>query len=418
MRSRRSSAAKARQAAARDRARRRRTTPRSLRAASIASGLTDFLTLLQSEQSLLSARDQLAAAQADQALALVQLYLALGGGWQPDAAQSDGEPRHDRHTDIDEFPRPAAALALAALAQMGLHRRAAADRAAAAVALLPPGAAGPYATAPVERHDLTVTVSATGNLAPTNQVNVGSEESGLVNKVFVHNNDRVVKGQPLAQLDLSRLHDALVQSQATLQAALATVAQNRATRRPDQGEARPRGAGLQAVRRQGAVADRARHRARRLCPRRRQVAPGRRRRSRRRAPASRPTRPTCPRARSIRRSTAWCCRARSSPARPSPPRSTSRPCSPSPRTSRKMKLEVKVDEADVGEVHAGRAGHLHRRRLSRPDLPGDGDAGRSRRQCHAQRQQRRHHRDHDHQRGRLYRRADRREPEPAAAARA
>ena len=48
------------------------------------SGLIDFLTLLQSEQSLLSARDQLATAQADQALALVQLYLALGGGWQPE----------------------------------------------------------------------------------------------------------------------------------------------------------------------------------------------------------------------------------------------------------------------------------------------------------------------------------------------
>jgi NodT family efflux transporter outer membrane factor (OMF) lipoprotein len=48
------------------------------------SGLIDFLTLLQSEQALLSARDQLASAEADQALALVQLYLALGGGWQPE----------------------------------------------------------------------------------------------------------------------------------------------------------------------------------------------------------------------------------------------------------------------------------------------------------------------------------------------
>lgn len=47
------------------------------------SGLIDFLSLLQSEQALLSARDQLAAAQADQSLALVQLYLALGGGWNP-----------------------------------------------------------------------------------------------------------------------------------------------------------------------------------------------------------------------------------------------------------------------------------------------------------------------------------------------
>ena len=86
-----------------------------------------------------------------------------------------------------------------------------------------------YAVAPVVRHNLDVTITATGNLAPTVQVNVGSEESGLVDKVYVHNNDRVVKGQPLAQLDLSRLRDAVVQSQAALQAALATVAQNRAT---------------------------------------------------------------------------------------------------------------------------------------------------------------------------------------------
>jgi HlyD family secretion protein len=86
-----------------------------------------------------------------------------------------------------------------------------------------------YATAPIERHDLTVTITATGNVVPTVQVNVGSEESGLVQRVYVQNNDRVTKGQPLAQLDLSRLRDALVQSQATLRAALATVAQNRAT---------------------------------------------------------------------------------------------------------------------------------------------------------------------------------------------
>jgi multidrug efflux system outer membrane protein len=53
-------------------------------------GRTDFLTLLQSEQSLLQARDSLAAAQADQALALVRLYLALGGGWQPASPETIG----------------------------------------------------------------------------------------------------------------------------------------------------------------------------------------------------------------------------------------------------------------------------------------------------------------------------------------
>lgn len=86
-----------------------------------------------------------------------------------------------------------------------------------------------YATVELARGDLDVTVSATGNLAPTKQVNVGSEESGLIDKVYVANNDKVHKGQPLASLDLSKLRDALVQSQASLAAAQATVLQNQAT---------------------------------------------------------------------------------------------------------------------------------------------------------------------------------------------
>jgi HlyD family secretion protein len=86
-----------------------------------------------------------------------------------------------------------------------------------------------FATSPVTRGDLTVTIAATGNLTPTKQVNVGSEVSGLVDKVYFQNNDRVTKGQPLASLDLSRLRDALVQSQAALQAAVASVAQSKAT---------------------------------------------------------------------------------------------------------------------------------------------------------------------------------------------
>jgi HlyD family secretion protein len=88
------------------------------------------------------------------------------------------------------------------------------------------GSAKPqYATEPVRRTDLTVTVSATGNLAPTNQVQVGSEQSGLIEAVYVDNNDRVTKGQPLARLDPSRLRDTLVQAQASLAAAQAQVAQ-------------------------------------------------------------------------------------------------------------------------------------------------------------------------------------------------
>lgn len=46
------------------------------------AGLTDFQTLLEAERSLLSARDGLLSARADQALAVIQLYRALGGGWE------------------------------------------------------------------------------------------------------------------------------------------------------------------------------------------------------------------------------------------------------------------------------------------------------------------------------------------------
>ena len=41
-----------------------------------------------------------------------------------------------------------------------------------------------YATREARRGDLTVTVSATGNLKPINQVDVGSEQSGKITRVY------------------------------------------------------------------------------------------------------------------------------------------------------------------------------------------------------------------------------------------
>ncbi|MDH7975636.1 efflux RND transporter periplasmic adaptor subunit [Sphingomonas sp. AR_OL41] len=86
-----------------------------------------------------------------------------------------------------------------------------------------------YATQTAQRGNLTVSVSATGKLAPTNQVNVGSELSGLVTKVVVDVNDRVTAGQPLALIDPSRFNDAVNQSKAALDANIAAVAQAQAT---------------------------------------------------------------------------------------------------------------------------------------------------------------------------------------------
>ena len=77
--------------------------------------------------------------------------------------------------------------------------------------------------------NLVVKVSATGNLKPTNQVDVGSELSGIVDTVFVDENDQVTKGQELARLDLSKLQDAVARSRANLAASEAQVLQAQAT---------------------------------------------------------------------------------------------------------------------------------------------------------------------------------------------
>jgi HlyD family secretion protein len=86
-----------------------------------------------------------------------------------------------------------------------------------------------YRTEDAMRGNLVVTVTATGNLQPTNKVDVGSELSGIVEKVLVDENDRVKKDQVLAQLDLSRLTDQVARSRSGLASAQAKVVQTQAT---------------------------------------------------------------------------------------------------------------------------------------------------------------------------------------------
>jgi HlyD family secretion protein len=86
-----------------------------------------------------------------------------------------------------------------------------------------------YETVTVERRDLVATVSATGNLEPTNQVDVGSEISGIVAQVLVATNDRVIQGQILAVIDTTKLEQQAERSRAALLSAEAALAQSRAT---------------------------------------------------------------------------------------------------------------------------------------------------------------------------------------------
>lgn len=86
-----------------------------------------------------------------------------------------------------------------------------------------------YRTEPAQRGDLVVTVGATGVLQPTNQVDVGSELSGIVESVAVDFNDEVEVGQVLARLDTSKFEAQVLQSRAALEAAKARVLQAQAT---------------------------------------------------------------------------------------------------------------------------------------------------------------------------------------------
>lgn len=86
-----------------------------------------------------------------------------------------------------------------------------------------------YRTSPVERGSLTVLVTATGSLEPTDQVDVGSELSGIVAKVNVDNNDPVRAGQVLARLDTSKLEAQARQARASVDAARARVHEVEAT---------------------------------------------------------------------------------------------------------------------------------------------------------------------------------------------
>ena len=86
-----------------------------------------------------------------------------------------------------------------------------------------------YKTEKITTGALTVTVSATGKLRPTNQVEVGSELSGIIESVFVAENDIVKVGQVLARLDTAKLNDEVEKSRATLIVREAAVMQSRAT---------------------------------------------------------------------------------------------------------------------------------------------------------------------------------------------
>lgn len=82
-----------------------------------------------------------------------------------------------------------------------------------------------YVIGEVTRGDLTIIISATGDLQAVNTVDVGSEISGLIEEVFVDYNDRVTVGQLLARIDTERLEAEVAQAYASLESSEAVLSE-------------------------------------------------------------------------------------------------------------------------------------------------------------------------------------------------
>jgi HlyD family secretion protein len=82
----------------------------------------------------------------------------------------------------------------------------------------------PNKLAKVTRGDVARSVVATGKIQPITKVEVKSKASGIVEKLYVDINDRVKKGQPLAQLDQVEILAQVNAQRAQLGAAEANVA--------------------------------------------------------------------------------------------------------------------------------------------------------------------------------------------------
>ncbi|MGI9526521.1 MAG: efflux RND transporter periplasmic adaptor subunit [Weeksellaceae bacterium] len=75
-------------------------------------------------------------------------------------------------------------------------------------------------TITTKKGEITTMITATGTIEPINQVDVGTQVSGTIEKIYVDYNSEVKQGQILAELDKTNLTAALTQAQAAYDNAL------------------------------------------------------------------------------------------------------------------------------------------------------------------------------------------------------
>ncbi len=86
-----------------------------------------------------------------------------------------------------------------------------------------------FDTVKVERGDITNSVTATGTIEAITTVEVGTQVSGIIERIYVDFNDNVKQGQVLARLDETSLKAQVEQSQASVDQSLAQLNYQEAT---------------------------------------------------------------------------------------------------------------------------------------------------------------------------------------------
>lgn len=76
-----------------------------------------------------------------------------------------------------------------------------------------------FNTSRVHKGDVEITVMATGYIQPVEEIEVGTQVSGVIEKIYVDYNSHVKAGQLLAELDRSTLEEKLSQANASLASA-------------------------------------------------------------------------------------------------------------------------------------------------------------------------------------------------------
>jgi len=86
-----------------------------------------------------------------------------------------------------------------------------------------------YKTVKIERGTIVSNVAATGNLSAVTTVQVGTQVSGTIQKIYVDYNSRVKKGQVIAEIDPSLFNASVEQSQGNFLSAEANVMKAKVT---------------------------------------------------------------------------------------------------------------------------------------------------------------------------------------------